>query len=133
MSELPNDGIIWRSYDQTLRLVKENPRPVLAFVLDDDGTCWPFLREIFRVLPQNEQMRELLNGPCVPMLLKADALPPYLQELATLGPVKGYHIAILSPAGLTPIRIFDYVTGNPEALVGEIAHTLEQVVRIWTV
>jgi hypothetical protein len=107
MPELRDAGIIWKDYNQTLQLLKENPRPIFAFVLDEDGTRWPFLREIFRALPQNKKLRELLDGPCVPMLLKSDALPPYLEELATLGPVKGYHIAILSPAGFTPLRSFD--------------------------
>ena len=63
------------------------------------------------------------------MLLKADALPPYLQELATLGPVHGYHIAILSPAGFTPLRTFDYVTKDPESLVKMIAAFIEQATR----
>src|SRR5438132_4481493 len=77
----PKDGILWRSYDETIALLKEKPRPVFAFVLDESGICWPFLREIFKAMPKNEKMRNVLNGSCIPMLLKADSLPEYMKEL----------------------------------------------------
>ena len=65
---VPKDGILWRSYDATVDLLNERSRPVLAFVIDHDGTRWPFLREIFRAMPKNEKLRSLLNGPCAAML-----------------------------------------------------------------
>ena len=79
MSEFdsPKDGILWRGYDETITLLNEKARPVLAFVLDDDGTRWPFLREIFRAMPKNEKLRNLVNGPCAAMLLNADSMPAY--------------------------------------------------------
>jgi hypothetical protein len=124
----PKDGILWRSYDDTITILNEKTRPVLAFVMDYDGTRWPFLREILRAMPKNEKLRNLLDGPCVAMLLKADSMPEYM---AALGAGRDYHIAILSPAGLTPLEIFNYVTGKPETLVEKIASDLEAIASLW--
>jgi hypothetical protein len=130
MSELSGEGIIWKSYDQTVELLKENPPPIFAFVLDYDGTRWPFLRAIFEALPKNEKLRDLLSNACIPMLLQADSLPAPLAELGPFGPVEGYHLAILSPVGLIPLKTFDYVTRDPALLVAEIADALDQIARI---
>lgn len=127
-SEFPKDGILWQSYDATITLLNERTRPVLAFVLDYDGICWPFLREIFRAMPKNQNLRNLLDGPCAAMLLKADSMPEYM---ATLGAGSNYHIAILSPAGLTPMASFDYVTAEPEALVERIVSAIEAIAPFW--
>ena len=127
-SEFPKDGILWRSYDATVDLLNERTRPVLAFVIDYDGTRWPFLREIFRAMPKNEKLRSLLDGPCAAMMLEADSMPEYMDDL---GAGSDYHIAILSPAGLTAMRIFNYVTGEPEALVETIAGAMEAIAPIW--
>jgi len=97
--------------------------------MDDDPTCWPFLREIFGAMPKNEKLRNLLNGPCAAMLLKADSMPEYM---GALGAGSDYHIAILSPEGLTPMGTFRYVAGKPESLVEEIAKALEAVAPYWT-
>ncbi len=126
--EFPEDGILWRSYDAAIDLLNERTRPVLAFVVDHDGTRWPFLREILRAMPKNEKLRGLLNGPCVAMLLEVDSMPEYMGDL---GAGSDYHIAILSPAGLTAMRIFNYVTGEPEALVETIAAALEAIAPLW--
>jgi hypothetical protein len=122
-------GIRWRDYDGIIRLLKEKPRPVLVFVLDNDGTRFPFLREILSAMPRNEKLRTLLNGSCAAMLLKSDSMPGYMRDL---GAGSSYHLAILSPAGLTPLVTFDYVTGQPEKLVKEIANALEAVSKSWT-
>lgn len=122
------EGIIWRSYDDTINLLREKSRPVLAFVLDHDGTRWPFLREILRVMPTSVKLCTLLNGPCAAMLLQADSIP---QSMTALGAGDAYHIAVLSPAGLTTMLTFDYVTGNPATLVEEIAIALEKLAPIW--
>jgi hypothetical protein len=128
-AEFPKDGILWLGYDATIDLLnEERTRPVLAFVIDFDGTRWPFLREVFRAMPKNEKLRNLLDGPCAAMLLDAGSMPEYMDEL---GAGSDYHIAILSPAGLTPIRVFDYVTADPEALVEKIASALEAVAPLW--
>ena len=126
--EFPEGGILWRSYDATIALLEERARPVLAFVEDHDGTRWPFLREILRAMPGNEKLRDLLAGPCAAMLLKSDAIPEYLEAL---GAGSGYHIAILSPSGFTPLSAFDHATGDPEALVEEIATALAAIIPYW--
>jgi hypothetical protein len=126
--DFPKVGILWRSYEDTIILLNERTRPVLAFVMDYDGTCWPFLREILRAMPKNEKLRHLLGGPCAAMLLKADSMPKYM---AALGAGSDYHIAILAPAGLTTLQIFNYETSNPEALVEKIAGSLEVIAPLW--
>jgi len=127
-SKFPRDGILWRDYDATIVALEERARPVLAFVIDQDGTCWPFLREIFKVMPKNEKLSNLLNGPCVAMLLQADSIPEYM---ADLGAGSSYHIAILSPSGLTLMKSFSYVTAESEELVKQIADSLEAIARYW--
>jgi len=128
MSHQEQLGILWQDYDGTIRLLKEKARPVLLFVLDQDGTRFPFLREILAAMPRNEKLRTLLNGSCTAMLLKPDSMPEYMQDL---GAGSNYHLAILSPAGLTPLVTFDYMTGHTEKLVEEIAKVLEAVSRSW--
>ena len=122
------DGILWYGYDGAIALLKDRARPVLMLVMDEDGTRWPFLRELLKALPENKKLCGLLDGPCVALLLKADALPGYL---AALGAGSAYHVAVLSPAGFTPLVIFDYVTGNPTALAAEIADGLEKIAPHW--
>jgi hypothetical protein len=121
-------GIRWRDYDGIISLLKEKPRPVLLFVLDHDGTRFPFLREIHSAMPRNEKLRTLLNGSCAAMLLKADSMPEYMRDL---GAGSSYHVAILSPTGLTPLVTFDFMCGQPEKLVEEIAKALEAVSPFW--
>jgi hypothetical protein len=96
--------------------------------LDNDGTRFPFLQEIFSVMPRNEKLRTLLNGSCAAMLLKSESMPGYMRDL---GAGSNYHLAILSPAGLTPLVTFDYMCGQPEKLVEEIAKALEAVSPFW--
>ena len=121
-------GIVWRSFEDTKHLLEERRRPVLAFVKDHGPRDWPFLREILRAMPGNEMLRTLLAGPCLPMLLEADALPEYM---ATLGAGDSYHIAVLSPAGLTTMARFDHITGDPDALVRDIAGVLERLAPVY--
>jgi len=126
--QFPKEGIAWHDYDGTISLLKKKARPVLLFVLDTDGTRFPFLREILLAMPRNEMLRKLLDGPCVAMLLKSDAIPGYMQDL---GAGSSFHSAILSPVGLTPLATFDHVTGQPQALVQDIANGLEAVSRLF--
>ena len=122
------NGILWRSFDDTVILLKERTRPVLAFVVDHDGMHWPFLREIFEAMPKNDKLRGLLNGPCIPMLLDTDSIPEYL---GLLGAGSGYHIAVLSPAGFTTMVRFDHMTGDPETLVEKIVDVLERLAPVY--
>ena len=126
--EFPKNGILWRSFDDTITLLNEKTRPVLVFVRDLGGMHWPFLREIFSAMPNNEKLCSLLNGPCAAMLLKADSIPA---DMAVMGAGGAYHIAVLSPAGLTTMVTFNHVTGKPEALVEEIATVLEKLAPFW--
>jgi hypothetical protein len=42
-----------------------------------------------------------------------------------------YHIAILSPFGLTPMITIDAVRGNPARVVDEIVSVLERLLDAW--
>jgi hypothetical protein len=126
--EIPKEGIYWRDYDVIISLLREKARPVLLFVLDYDGTRFPFLREIFLAMPRNDKLRALLKSSCTAMLLKSDSMPEYMQDL---GAGSSYHLAILSPVGLTPLVTFNYVTGQPQILVEQIATALEAVSQSW--
>lgn len=123
-----DEGIVWRSFEDTAALMDERTRPVLAFVLDTDGTRWPFLREILRAMPKNARLRELLAGPCAAMLVRADAIH---SELAMLGAGSAYHVAVLSPSGFTPMVTFNHMTSKPDALVDEIARVLDKLAPNW--
>ena len=122
--EFPKEGILWRSYEDTIALLRDKTRPVLAFVMDYDGTRWPFLREILKTMSGNGKLRDLLNGPCIAMLLEVDSMP---KDMTETGAGSDFHIAILAPTGLNPMTIFNYVTGEPEALVEEVAKALEAI------
>jgi hypothetical protein len=128
-TEFPDKGILWRGYDDsTLRIIDERQRPVLLFVADRDPAVWPFLREIFKQLPFNANLRTLLHESCPALYIEADALPEQLKEL---GAGSRYHIAVLSPNGLTPLVVIDPISGNPAAVVDEIALVLERLLSVW--
>jgi hypothetical protein len=101
---------------------------VLLFVADPDPFVWPFLREIVKAMPANTPLRELLHETFVPLFIKVDELPI---ELNVLGAGSRYHIAILSPYGLTPMATINPVQGNPAAVVEEITQTLNQLAATW--
>ena len=127
--EFPDQGILWRGWDdETLRIINEKEQPVLLFVADSDPTVWPFLREIFKELPKNAKLRELLHARCPALYIEAAALP---LELTSLGAGSRYHIAILSPYGLTPLVTIDPIGGNPAATVERIALLLERILEAW--
>jgi hypothetical protein len=128
--EFPEQGILWRGWnEETLRIINEKEKPVLLFVADGDPTVWPFLREIFKEMPGNARLRTLLHDVYPALFIKADELPG---ELKLLGAGSRYHIAVLSPYGLTPIVTFDAVTGRPSELVAEIAAVLERLKDAWS-
>lgn len=61
-SEFPDKGILWLKWnDATLRVINEKQRPILLFVADKDPFVWPFLREIFKLMPANMKLRALLH------------------------------------------------------------------------
>jgi hypothetical protein len=127
--QFPEEGILWRSWcDETLRHIEERKRPVLLFVPDHDPFVWPFLREIFREMPANAKLRALLHEFFPALFIKADALS---EELMALGAGSRYHIAILSPYGLTPMVTIDPVTKKPAEVVNEIVSILERLLEVW--
>ena len=128
-SQFPEQGILWRSWsDETRRHIEEKQRPVLLFVADRDPFVWPFLREIFGEMPANAKLRALLHEFFPALFIEADALP---EELKALGAGTRYHIAILSPHGMTPMVIIDPVSGKPAEVVDEIVAILERLRETW--
>lgn len=131
MSEFkfPEEGILWRGWnDETLIAIAEKNRPVLLFVADSDPFIWPFLREILHAMPANGKLRALLHEFFFALLIKVDDLPDQLKEL---GAGSAYHIAVLSPYGLTPMVTIDPVNGKPVEVVTNIVSALERLVDVW--
>lgn len=127
----PEEGILWRGWsDETLKAIDEKKRPVLLFVADPDPLVWPFLREIFKEMPANARLRTLLHDFYPALYIEANALPPLLEAL---GAGSSYHIAILSPYGLTPMLTIDVVSGRPASVVDEIVAALERLLVVWQV
>jgi hypothetical protein len=128
-SQFPEQGILWRGWnDETLKLIQEKGLPVLLFVADPNALAWPFLKAVFQAMPANAKLRELLHERYPALLIKADAPP---DELKLLGAGSRYHIAVLSPAGLTPMVTIDPVHGVPAEVVGKIVRVLERLDEVW--
>jgi hypothetical protein len=126
--DFPDKGILWCGWnDDTLRIIQEKTRPVLLFVADTDPFVWPFLREIFKAMPANARLRELLNDFYSAMFIKADSIPP---DLKALGAGSKYHIAVVSPCGLTPM-VTIAIQRSPEEVIRTIVEILECLVDVW--
>jgi hypothetical protein len=128
--EFPDDGVLWRGWDdETLRIIHEKQQPVLLFVKDTDPLVWPFLRETFKAMPKNAKLRALMHERCTALYVEVETLP---EELKLLGAGTRYHIAILSPSGLTPMVTIDPTGGGkPAEIVERIAVVLERVLEAW--
>lgn len=125
----PKDGIVWHDWSaETETLVAERNRPVLLFVANPDPTVAPFLKAVLRALPKNERLRELLDGYFVAVLIKADSVPELFKSL---GAGSRYNIAVLSPAGLTPMTTIDPAGGKPEEIAATITKVLEKLKEIY--
>lgn len=128
-AEFPEQGILWRGWnEETLGIIAEKNWPVLLFVADPDPVVWPFLREIFKAMPANARLRALLSESFPALFIKADEVP---EELKDLGAGSRYHIAVLSPSGLTPLVTVNPVNGDPAAVVSEIVRILERLADAW--
>ncbi len=128
-SEFPDKGILWLKWnDATLRVINEKQRPILLFVADKDPFVWPFLREIFKLMPANMKLRALLHESYPALYIETDELP---EDLKALGAGSRYHIAILSPHGLTPMVTIDPVSGKPAEVIDEIVLILERLLDVW--
>jgi len=127
--EFPEDGILWREWnDETLRLIEERDRPVLLFVVDPDPAVAPFLKGILQAMPLNEKLRILLHDYFIALMVRADSVPEYLEEL---GSGRQYHIAILAPVGLTPMVTFNPMQGRPGEVVETILKVLEKLQEVY--
>jgi hypothetical protein len=62
------------------------------------------------------------------LYVEAAALP---DELKLPGAGTDYHVAVLSPYGMTPLVTFGVVTGKPADLVAEIVLVLERLLETW--
>jgi hypothetical protein len=128
--EFPKKGILWRDWDdETLAIIREKNRPVLLFVADSDPLLAPFLKAIFKAMPANEKLRGLLHEFFPAVFIKAGSLP---EDLKLLGAGNGFHIAVLSPAGFTPMIVFDPVSGSPDKVAEEIVKVLERLREVWS-
>lgn len=128
-SRFPEQGILWRGWsEETLRAIEDKKWPVLLFVADPDPMVWPFLRGIFNEMPANAKLRALLHEFFLALFIKADVLPEHLEEL---GAGSRYHIAVLSPHGLTPMVTIDPVSGSPQDVVSDMVLILERLVDVW--
>jgi len=128
-SQFPEKGILWRDWsEETLRTIEDKKWPVLLFVADPDPIVWPFLRAALEQMPANARLRTLLHESFLALFIKAEALPEHLKAL---GAGSRYHIAILSPYGLTPMITIDPVSGKPAEVVSEIVLTLERLIDTW--
>jgi hypothetical protein len=127
--EFPDEGILWRGWnDDTLSIINEKQNPVLLFVRNTDPFVWPLLRDTFKEMPKSTKLRDLLHERCVAMYTEMETLP---EELKVLGAGSRYNIAILSPAGLTPLITIDPTGGKPAETVERIAVVLERILETW--
>jgi hypothetical protein len=101
----------------------------LLFVADPASLVAPFLKAIFKAMPGNEKLRDLLHEFFPAVFIEADSLP---EDLRSFGAGNGFHIAVLSPTGFNPMITFDPVSGSPEKVVDEIVMDLERLRRVWS-
>lgn len=128
-ASLSAEDILWHGWsEETEKLIAERNRPVLLFVANPDGTIFPFLREVFRAMPKNPRLRDLLNTYYYGLYVEEPKLPEYFKDL---GAGSRYNIAVLSPMGFTPMAVIDPRDGNPEAIVETIAKVLEKLKEIY--
>ncbi len=128
--DFPDKGIIWlRGDEPSLDFIAEKNRPVFLFVGDPDPSIAPFLRALLRAMPRNAKLRGLLHEHFPAVFIEANAAVP--EELAMLGARSAFHVAILSPAGFTPLCTFNPVHDNTREVVDRIVQALEGLVGIW--
>jgi hypothetical protein len=121
-------GILWLRYDDTtLDFIAKKGRPVFVFVADRDPLIAPALSALLRAMPHNARLRDLLHAEFPALFLEAGDVP---DDLASLGAGSAYHVAVLSPAGLTPLVTID-VLRETNAVVDRIVEVLEALVGIW--
>ena len=124
-SQTPEEGILWRGWeDATFEFIKQKDKPILLFVADPDPTVAPFLKAVLGAMPADAKLRALLRDVFPAVLVETKAMPEYL---AALGAGTAYHIAVLSPAGLTPLITLDPRGGKPQEVVAQLVRILEKL------
>ncbi len=127
--KFPKDGILWHEWnDETVKMIEKRNRPVLLFVANPDPTVSPFLKGVLRAMPLNIKLRDLLHDYYIALMFQADSIPEHFKEL---GAGSRFNIAILSPAGLTPMVIINPTKGKPEEIAETIAKVLEKLQGIY--
>lgn len=127
--EFPTDGILWHEWNEvTEQLIAERDRPVLLAVLNPEPTVAPFLKAVLRAMPADAELREMLHSYYIAVMLRADAIPDYFRDL---GAGSRYNIAILSPAGLTPLATIDPAGGKPQEIVQTITKVLVKLKEVY--
>ena len=128
-ADFPKDGILWHEWnDVTKKLIIERDRPVLLFVANPDPTVSPFLKGVLMEMPRNKKLRALLQDYYLALMIPVESLPELFKDLGAGG---RYNIAILSPAGLTPMATINPVDGKPEKIVGTILKVLEKLQELY--
>ena len=79
-------------------------------------------------MPLNERLRNLLHDYYIALMVYSDSMPEYLEDLDA---GSRYNIAVLSPAGLTPMVTIDPMDGSPEEIVGAILKVLEKLQEVY--
>ena len=128
-SHFPDKGILWRVWnDETQTEITQRKWPVLLFVIDRQPVIWGCLKKILEDMPANTKLRELLRKHYPALLIEADALP---EQFKGLGAGIRYHIAVLSPYGMTPMVTIDPMSGTPADVIDEIVLILERLINVW--
>jgi hypothetical protein len=125
----PKEGILWHDWNEvTEKLIQERNRPVLLFVANPDPTVSPFLKGVLGAMPANAKLRGLLHNYYIGLMIRVDSLPELFRAL---GAGSRYNLAILSPAGLTPLAVIDPAGGKPGEIVETITAVLEKLKEIY--
>ncbi len=128
-TEFPKDGILWHEWnDETKKLIAERERPFLLLVANPDPTVSPFLKAVLRSMPSNGKLRELLHDHYIAVMVQADSIPDIFRML---GAGSGYDIAVLSPAGYTPMLTLDPTEGKPEEIAATLVKVLEKLREVY--
>jgi ABC-type uncharacterized transport system ATPase subunit len=125
-------NIKWFEWNgETQKEIAERAMPVLLFIYEPEevpGIMHPFCREVLYHMESNQRLVELLNTDFISLKINSDKIPEYL---SFLGAGKTYYLAILSPAGLTPLGTLDIVTGKPEEIAENLVKVFEKLKSTW--
>lgn len=117
--------------EETQKEIAKRGKPVLLFIYEPEevpGIMHPFCRELLYNIESNQRLAELLNTDFIGLKINSDKIPEYM---SLLGAGNAYYLAILSPAGLTPMATLDIITGKPEEIVGTLVKAFETLKSTW--